>query len=261
MEIRFYTTRLPRGGSYSISTTWRLVDFTLTNPQNPEALSEEKPWRGLGWFNEDLYFISTAADSPSYIDTSYIDVNSKELMVIWPHIADTMVFDPKNNRIALSSFLVESNPSETLQGTYLLYLDGASTKISDETFYLYPEQIYFDTYLAMAVGNELVGISTDGSISKYNQEVSYQNTPRVSPDKRWVIITRDNVTSLLSKNMQFIATWDINVSETIWRTDSRGVFLYDRDKLYYLSIPDGTPIPIDFCPPKGCRLMNYAWLP
>ena len=249
------------GGGFSTSTIWHLADFTTTILQKSKILSGKNSWRSLGWFNEDLFFISTAIDSPVYIDTGYIDIDSKETKIIWPYITESMTLDSENDRIILSFMQYDINNPEITAGTYLLYLDGAFTKITNEIFYLFPEQISFDSYLAMDKNSSLVSISPHGSITNFAQTVSYQNTPRVSPDKRWIIIRRDNVTKLFSKNIQLIKSWDIDVSEVIWRTDSRGAFLYDRDKLYYLTIPDGTPTSIDFCIAKSCQLINYVWLP
>jgi len=243
------------------STLWYLADFTLAIPQHSIALSEEQPWRGLGWFDEDLFFISTAVDSPDYVDVSYIDTNSKETKVIWPYIAESMVLHKENHRIILSSIPYEFRESQPDPGMYLLHLDGTYSKISNEFFNLFPEQVFVNSYLAMDKNDTLVSISPNGDITNLAQMVSRRNPPRVSPNKRWVIITRDNVTRLFSKNIRPINSWEFDVSEVIWRTDSTGSFLYDREKLYYLSIPDGTPISIDICISKDCWLIYYTWLP
>ena len=97
-----------------------------------------------------------------------------------------------------------------------------------------------------------------------NQTVSSEGSAYVSPDKRWVIITNEKAINLFSKDLQLIKSWDIDSSEIIWSPDSAGAFLYDlydKDQLYYVSIPDGTPIPIDVCISKDCWQFGYVWLP
>jgi Tol biopolymer transport system component len=250
------------GTDFFIETTWRVVDLKLTTPQNPKIISEERSWRRLGWFSDDLFFISEAIDgSLSYINTSYIDISSKETVIIWPFITESMIFDFENNRILLSLIPYDDKTPKITQGTYVLYLDGTSIRISDEFVYLFPEQISFDSYLAVDNNNSLISISPDGSIINFAQTISYRNTPRVSPDKRWLIIMSDNVTSLFSESIELIESWDIEASAVIWRTDSTGAFLYDRDKLYYLSLPEGILTSVDDCISKSCRQFFRVWLP
>ena len=253
-----YNTSI-EGGGFSTSTVWHLADFTITTLQNPEVLSEEKPWRSLGWFNEDLYFISTAIDSPVYIDTGYIDIDSKEIKIIWPHIAESMILDSKNNRIILSFMPYEVNNPEITAGTYLLSFGGSTRKISDEIHIFFDKQDFSEAYFAV-VQSGLVRISSDGNITYVAENTPKIKTVSISPNNKWTLVAREKVLELFSENLKLANSWDMNFNKIAWNPTSIGVFLNWKGNLYYLSIPDGEPILIDTCTTQDC-FFNYIWLP
>ncbi|HET9907008.1 MAG TPA: hypothetical protein VFQ23_10215, partial [Anaerolineales bacterium] len=188
------------GSDFYPSTIWHLADLTIAMPQNSKSISEEKPWRGLGWFNEDLYFISTAIDSPVYIDTGYINIDSGEIKIIWPHITESLILDSKNNRIILSFMPYGVNDPEITAGTYLLSFDGSIRKISDEIHIFFYKQGFSGSYFAVGQSG-LVRISSDGNITYVAENTPHIKSISPSPNNKWTFVAREEVLELFSENL------------------------------------------------------------
>ena len=77
---------------------------------------------------------------------------------------------------------------------------------------------------------------------------------------------REGIGSLAwSPNSQLLA-FAAQIDETIyrlsWRPDSLGIFLLTSRYVYYLSIPDGTPVRLQDCSPNSrCPNIDLVWLP
>lgn len=252
------------GSTFYIDTKWYLVDTTNTGLQNPITVTEISSWRPLGWFSESLFFVSTAIDSPTYIDTMYIDINSKETKVVWPYIADRIILDSKNNQLVVSQEEISSSDYGTQQeeGTFVINLDGSLQKISSDSFYLLEEQLVDNSYLAIGDNKILFSLSINGNINQLANNISYEDEFSISPDKSWVIVASEgNKIDLYSSEFLLKNSWNISVSEIIWRSDSKGVFLNGIDKIYYLSIPDESLKVVYLCRPDNCLFRDYVWIP
>lgn len=247
------------GSSFYINTTWYLVN--LKNGESQKALTENSSWRSLGWFNEDLFLVSTAVDSPGFIDTMYIDIKHQDTKIIWQDIADKVIFDSKNNRIVFSRMSHDINNPKLEEGTYILDLNSMPLKISNEFLFLLSEQLSGDSYLAIRKDKTLVNISAEGNISRLANEISSEAIIKVSPNKNWLFIARENIISLYTNKMILTKSWDKNIYEIIWSPDSKGAFFYDKTNLYYVAIPDGSIVRVSVCKSTDCQQIKYTWLP
>lgn len=252
------------GSTYYIDSKWNLVDLTNTVSQSITELTEISSWRPLGWFNESIFLVSTAIDSPSYIDTMYIDINSKETNTIWPYIADRLILDSKNNQLIVSQ---EERPSsyygdQQEEGIYLVNLDGSSQKISNQFFFLLSEQLEDNSHLGLGDNRILFEISINGNINQLANNISPESVFSISPNKNWIIFaSQENKVDLYSSEFLLKNSWRINAFKVIWRPDSTGVFLNGGDKIYYLSMSDENLKVVYLCRPNDCAPFNSVWLP
>ena len=138
--------------------------------------------------------------------------------------------------------------------------------VTNEVYIPIRERGFHNTYFALQINSSfnenhpLVVIDQNGSVTHLSIKVNASIPPRVSPDGRWAIISSDAGTELYSENLQLIKSWDMNLSEIIWRPDSLGIFLSTNSELYYFSIPEGEPKLVNVCSLDLC-LLQHVWLP
>ena len=216
----------------------------------------------LGWIAENSFLYALLptdyGPSPRYESVRYVNLENDEIKEIWPYGAESAAVDLASSRVILST--QGADHSDVTAGTYLVSLDGSFTKLSDTTYTFFEEQEPFKTFLGLDTNGQIYSISSEGDIRLLGPGIEY-TTPSTSPNKKWVLLFENNNTkiSLYSDNSQFVNSWKFDegiYSNGIrWSPDSSGMTISTYNQKYYLSIPSGTPTPIEI---PGS---NFAWLP
>jgi hypothetical protein len=158
-----------------------------------------------------------------------------------------------------------SDPTvEPDSGIYLLSTNGKYSQIIDDIFVLYPG--FQESQFFGITEKGAYSINADGSKEIIGPSKWSDSTPpTVSPDKRWIILYEsENKISLYSDNFKLIKSWAFKdyLHSVSWRPDSLGIFISGDYFVYYLSVPNGEPIPLDDCSPVShCGSKDFVWLP
>ena len=104
-------------------------------------------------------------------------------------------------------------------------------------------------------------MNIEGLATLVQENVDFQHSPRLSPDRKWLMVEGYDGLQLYSENLKLIKSWEIRNTEMIWRPDSLGILLSMDTSMYYLPVPDGEPNLIEACAPDPCSIRNYVWLP
>lgn len=250
-------------GGYETSEIY-LVNYDDSQPK--EILVESGKWsEGLGWVTPDRYLLSTGSDGccGSY-DFRYYSAKSNTLVSLWKPSAASFAIDSDHGLLAVSNA-----PEMELQGSFLVDLNGNSTKFYDGILW---NLIYRGGKTSQFLGfpgQQVVAIGEDGSINQVTDKDFEQAS--VSPDRRWFVLyhayERVVGMDLFSENDQFKRTVsEKDVSSVLWRPDSNGLFFHVyEDGWYYVDIPDGQPVAVDTCVAEKCEFLPSAddsvWLP
>jgi hypothetical protein len=216
----------------------------------------------FGWITENALLYESGNNSyqgqgPRYTSLRYINLENNEIKEIWPYEAESIVVDPANNRIILTTN--GTDDSHPKAGTYLVSLDGSFIKISDATYRLFEDQEPFKTFFGQDEKEQIYSISPNGEIKLLGQGRGIG--PSISPNKKWILNWEtSSKLNLYSDDLQFLNSWSFDRSfftfyTVRWRPDSLGVIITSDTNHYHLSIPDGTSTPIDI---PG---YSFTWLP
>ena len=233
-----------------------LADLKINSPQSSQASVQYYLAAQLGWVadNSFLYALSPngfVPNSPIYESVLSTNLENNETKEIWPYGAESIALDLTSSKIILSTKGADN--SDVTAGTYLVSLDGSFTKVSDTTYNFFEDAEPFKTFLGLDTDGQIYNISLDGDIRLLG--------PSISPNKKWVLVFENNNTkiTLYSDNFQLVNSWrfdkGIYSNGVQWRPDSMGIIISIPNKRYYLSIPNGTPRPIEI--PGN----NFTWLP
>jgi hypothetical protein len=240
-----------------------VADPKINLPQSSQASVQYYLGAQLGWVanNSFLYALSPNGllpDSPMYESVLSTNLENNETKEIWPYGAESIALDLTSSKVILSTKGADN--SGVTAGTYLVSLDGSFTKISDTTYKFFEDAEPFKTFLGLDTDGQIYNISLDGDIRLLGPSIEY-TTPSISPNKKWVLVFENNNTkiTLYSDNLQLVNSWrfdkGIYSNGIQWRPDSMGIIISIPEQRYYLSIPDGTPAPIEI---PG---YSFTWLP
>ncbi|HNS60605.1 MAG TPA: hypothetical protein PKK96_06335 [Anaerolineales bacterium] len=237
---------------------WYIADLGMNSLQN---LSGDLGYftGKLGWVTENsfLYVLwnNNHGIGPRYTSVRYVNLENNETKEIWPYGAESIVFDPENDRIILTTN--GAGDSHPKVGTYLVSLDGSFTKLSDSIYRLFEDQEPFKIFFGQDKDDQIYSISPNGEIKLFGQGRGVK--PSISPNKKWILNWEtSSKLNLYSDSLQLLNSWGFDeyiYYEVRWNPDSAGVIITTDTKHYYLSIPNGTPTPIEI---PG---YIFTWLP
>ena len=252
-------TDLRPGAIYS-ETYIYIANPKDNNIQSPESIDGGLFWHGLGWITENFYLIFSGGEGAPPQHIRYINTLTEQVKEIWSDEAIYVTIDQQNNLVVLAQ-----DDYLDSKGIYIVETNGNYQKISNDFYYLFDQQsvpnLYFGLDWLEDETNQLVGIYSDGSIIPLMHKGYYSSPPIASPDKKSIVIRSEIGLELYSDDLQLIKSWDLYPSEIIWGPNSKGFFLYDDYKVFYLSISTGELTLIDDCNSKECYPFSYAWLP
>jgi hypothetical protein len=217
-----------------------------------------------GWVDNNLLLIYDSGDGGAPHNLRYLNIETQQTKSIWKYELEIFAADTELHGLifALPPEIVEYYQLQITPGTYFISIDGKQTKISDEIYMpIWNQGSSIDSFLA-GKGGELSMVKTDGfAIEQITKNVDFKHSPRLSPNKKWLMVEGYDGLQLYSENLKLIKSWEIRNSEMIWRPDSMGLFLFIKTAMYYLSVPDGEPTLIEDCAPDYCSIRDYVWLP
>jgi hypothetical protein len=189
-----------------------------------------------------------------------VDINSQQIKEIRPYEAEYLTLDSESSRIIL---ITPPDAVGQPKGIFSVAVDGSYKKLSDGFYYLFEQQDPSNVYFGLEKLEEtsqLISIFINGSVYFLSREVSYYVPPRVSPDKKLVLIYSDHRLELYSEKLNLLRTWDdVHAEQIIWTPDSSGAYLIEGNNVYYLSIATGETVKVNLC--DDCYPFNYVWLP
>ena len=236
-------------GAYSTTYFYALQTEKL-DIQSPKAILDSRWNINEGWVSLNEYFLVNASEGCcGENNLRYINVESKQEIVLWKSFTTGYAIDPENQ-----SIVVSAAPESDLQGLYLVDWDGKRKKISDGMWLLVFRGGTNSRYVGFD-GEKVVTISQDGTLSQISEKPFYSLS--VSPDKTWYVLydkyKKIPSIDLYSGNDLFIKTISNEKSfPAAWLPDSSG-FFYIAQNLYFVSIPDGEPVMIEECEKDECE--------
>ena len=236
-----------------------VVNPNLEYLQQPNAIDGGVFWFAIGWIDKNSYLIASGGEGAPPQNLRFINTDTRLVKEIWSEEAIYISINYENNLLVLTQ-----DEFTNAEGVYVVSMDGNYTKISNTPYYLFNQQdipdLYFGLELKKDEYKQLVAIYPDSSVFLFPNEVRY-SSPVASPDKKFIIIQSEIGLELYSHDLQLIRSWEYYQSKIIWNHNSKAIFMYDNDRLFYLPLPNGEPILVDICTSHKCYLFNFIWLP
>ncbi len=261
-EKILYKNLMP-GRVYSVSKI-HIADPENRHAQHSDAIYGGRFWGEEGWIGVDSYLIWTGGEGAPPADFQYINIETQQTKVIWNPESEIFAMNSELHAlvITLTPEVAKLYQTQLKPGTYFVSVDRTQTKISDEIYEPVQNQNGLINSFFARKDRELYSMKTDGStIVLIKENVDFLHSPRLSPNKKWLMVEGYDGLQLYSENLELVKSWEIRNSEMIWRPDSVGLLLFIDTGMYYLSVLNGEPILIEDCAPDDCSSMDYVWLP
>lgn len=241
----------------------RIADPNNTSPQNSPIIDGGLHWVGYGWITQNSYLIFNRETGPAY-HFRYINTKNQEVKEIWNGATESYYIDSENKKLFLSSYNIASDqqPDTAL---FEISFEGIKRNLLDQIYYPLETPSFSNSFFATK-DEELYLIEVDGEVTLLSRGISSTNPylVNVSPDKKWITIISNKGTELYSDKLKLIKSWEIISSRTIWRPDSKGVFLYSNPNIY--SVPVLYYVPTSdlslatICSGEDCSITDETWL-
>jgi WD40 repeat protein len=239
-----------------------IADPIITTVQSPYLIKSAAFGGKEGWIDDNLLLISDRGHSGPAYDFRIINTETGSSKIIWKH--ETEIFGSSTE---LQSLII-AVPPETVEyyeipiepGTCLVSSDGGLIKLSNEIHEPLSEPGLPGSFFARK-GRHLYSMNIEGLTTIVKENVDFQHSPRLSPNRKWLMVEGYDGLQLYTENLELVKSWEIRNAEMIWRPDSVGLFLFMDTSMSYLPVPDGEPILIEDCTPDFCSIRNYVWLP
>ncbi len=254
-----------RISSYSYGTGYiYIADPSSYIIQFPDAIYGGTFWSIGGWIDDNLILIFDSGDGGAPHNLQYLDTETQRTKTIWENELELFATNPELHGMvfALLPEMVEYFQLKFDPGTYFVSVDGIPKKLSNEVYLPVYNQLNIANSFFANKDRDLYTINVkDLAVQLIKENVDFDHSPRLSPNKKWLLVEGYDGLQLFTENLELLKSWEIRNSELIWRSDSEGVVLVTAKEIYYLSIPDGELKLIEDCAPDYCPIRYYTWLP
>ncbi|MFN8380447.1 MAG: hypothetical protein U0V02_00820 [Anaerolineales bacterium] len=241
----------------------RTADPNNMSPQNSPIIDGGINWVGYDWITNDSYLIFNLGTGPAN-HFRYINAENQEVSEIWGEATEAYYIDLEHKRLFVSQYSIASDqkPGSAL---FEVSFEGTKKNLLDQIYYPLETPSFSHSFFATKNEN-LYLIGVDGEVKPLSREIR-NSTPlvHVSPDKKWVIIVSNKGTELYSDKLKLIKSWENFSDYTIWRPDSKGVFLYSNPNIYSVPVLYYVPISdlslVTICSGEDCTITDHTWLP
>jgi Tol biopolymer transport system component len=250
-------------GTIYMSRYIRIADPKIERIQHPKEIDGGAFWSGEDWIDDHTYLLWNGGEGAPPQKFRLVNSQTQQIKEIWKYESEMFSVSPELNGILLTLYpeVVEYDQIPIEPGTYFISVNGKSTKITDEFYDLLEEPGFSNSFFVRKDRN-LYSIRIDEPTTQLIKEnVDFEHSPRLSANKKWLMVEGYDGLQLYSENLELIKSWEIRNSEMIWRPDSRGLFLFVKTAMYYLSVPDDEPTLMEDCAPDYCSIHDYVWLP
>jgi dipeptidyl aminopeptidase/acylaminoacyl peptidase len=234
-------------------------------PQSPAVIDSGKLSHKHSWIAGNLYLIVHGVEGAPPQDLRSLNTGTQELQDLWPYTAGSFAIDAGDQAIVVSTIPGGYFNSAPDEGTYYIPIRGEIIKITEERFVL--SNGFKESQVFGFRENQVYSILADGTITRIGpSKWSEYQPPAASPNQKWLILleNQSRITLYSAETYEQIKVWEIDerIYRVSWRPDSLGLFLLTDRYLYYLSIPDGSPVRLQDCSPnRRCPNIDFVWLP
>lgn len=249
-------------GNYTTSEL-HIADPNIAAVQSPRLILSGPFWGIAGWVDDNLLLIYDSGDGGAPHNFRYLNIKTQQTKSVWKYECEMFAASSEVHGVifTLPPEVAAYYETQMEPGTYFVSVDGKPIKISDKV-YQPLQQSGLPNSFFIERGSNLYTVKIDGfDILQIKGAVDFTHSPRLSPDKKWLMVEGFDGLQLYSENLELIKSWEIRNSEMIWRPDSAGLLLFMDTAMYYLPIPDGEPTLIEDCAPDYCSLRDYVWFP
>jgi hypothetical protein len=248
--------------NYPFTTSLWAVSATDNEMRKLYSLEDGYPQGILGWLDDRRFIVydgtslKDALDLPAY-NLDVVDIDTGTVTPLYRGSFWSANLAADSETIALGVYRTEQEGNKG-DGTYLV-------SVSDSTLRFVGQDLYqpdWDDKLQLFVTDRTCENSPDGRLA-FDTKGKWQCIHPALPDRypspngRWQVSIQDG-TWLRANDQQPVQIMQGNAVQVIWRPDSEGFFFVADQTLYYVSLPQATPVVID-AHVRG-NSISYQWL-